>query len=114
MEIIIVLAILIVLAIVILIVSLYKAHQERCILKAVSNLDKKGYTYNNNIHVVDLCHYSETDDVNEAYLFFENLQREGKIKASFQLTGTNSESSYRHFDEERRGIQHPVITKIAA
>jgi hypothetical protein len=114
MEIIIVLAILIVLAVAILIVSLYKTYQEKRILEAVSNLDKKGYTHNNSIHVVDLCHYSETDDVNEAYLFFDNLQREGKINASFQLTGTNSESSYRRFDEERRGIEHPVITKIAA
>jgi hypothetical protein len=114
MEIIIVLAVLIVLAIVVLIVNIYKAHQEKRILKAISDLDKKGYMYKHNIHVVDLCRYSETDDVNEAYLFFNNLKKNGKIKSSFQLTGSNSEGSYRRFDEERRGIQHPVMTEVAA
>ena len=73
MEIIIVLALLIVLAIVTLVVNIYKAHQEKRILEAVSNLDKKGYLYENNIHVVDLCRYSSTDDVNEAYLFFNKV-----------------------------------------
>ncbi len=113
MEIIVILAGLIVLAIVVLVVNLYKAHQEKCILEAVSKLDKKGYMYKNNIHVVDLCRYSETDDVNEAYLFFDSLQRAGKINPSLQLTGSNSEGSYRRFDEERKGIHHPVMTKIA-
>ena len=114
MEIIIILALLIVLAIVILIVNVYKAHQEKCILDAVADLDKKGYLYDNNIHVVDLCRYSATDDVNEAYLFFNDLQKNGKIKSSFQLMGSNSEGSYRRFDEERRGIQQPVMTEVAA
>ena len=114
MEIIIVLAVLIVLAIVILLVNVYKAHQEKRILDAVADLDRKGYLYKNNIHVVDLCRSSETDDVNEAYLFFNSLQKNGKIKSSFQLTGSNSEGSYRRFDEERRGIQHPVMAEVAA
>lgn len=113
MEIIIVLAVLIVLAIVILIVNVYKAYQEKRILEAVSKLDRRGYMCENHIHVVDLCRYSDTNDVNEAYLFFNNLQRNGKIKASFQLIGSNSEGSYRRFDEERRGIHHPVMAEIA-
>ncbi|HFC93643.1 MAG TPA: hypothetical protein ENJ51_12615 [Leucothrix mucor] len=114
MEIIIVLALFIVLAIVILIVNVYKAYQEKRILDAITDLDKKGYLYDNTIHVVDLCRYSATDDVNEAYLFFNNLQKNGKIKSSFQLTGSNSEGSYRRFDEERKGVQHPVMTEVAA
>ncbi|MCK5810408.1 MAG: hypothetical protein KAH00_04925 [Cocleimonas sp.] len=114
MEVIIVLALLIVLAMVTLIVNVYKAYQEKRILEAVSDLDKKGYLHENNIHVVDLCRYSSTDDVNEAYLFFNNLKKKGKIRSSFQLTGVNSEGSYRRFDEERKGIQHPVMTEVSA
>ena len=113
MEVIIVLAVLIVLASVILIVNIYKAHQEKRILEAVSKLDQKGYLHENNIHVVDLCRYSKTDDVNEAYLFFDSLQRNGKIKATYQLTGSNSEGCYRRFDEERRGIHHPIMSEMA-
>ncbi len=113
MEIIVILAALIVLAVVVLIVNIYKAHQEKRILEAVSKLDKKGYLHGNNIHVVDLCRYIKTDDINEAYLFFNSLQRNGKIKASFTLMGSNSERSYRRFDEERKGIKHPVMTEIA-
>ncbi len=113
MVIIIILAILIVLAIVVVIVNIYKAHQEKRILEAISKLDKKGYLHGNNIHVVDLCRYMETDDVNEAYLFFNSLQCNGKIEASLNLIGSNSERSYRRFDEERKGIQHVVMTKIA-
>ena len=113
MEIIIILAVLIVLAIVVLVVNIYKAYQEKRILEAVSKLDKKGYLHEKNIHVVDLCRYMETDDVNEAYLFFNSLQRNGKIEASLNLIGSNSERSYRRFDEERKGIKHPVMTKIA-
>jgi hypothetical protein len=113
MEVIMALAVLIVLAIVILIVNVYKAYQENRILEAVSKLNRKGYMCENNIHVVDLCRYSETDDVNEAYLFFNSLQRNGKIKASFQLIGSNSKGSYRRFDEERRGIILPVLSEIA-
>ena len=112
MEILMLLALLIVLATVVFLVNTYKAHQEKSILKAVSSLDKKGYLHKNNIHVVDLCRYSQTDDVNEAYLFFNNLQRKGKIKASFQLMGSNSEGSYRRFDEERRGIQRSVMVEL--
>jgi hypothetical protein len=92
----------------------YKTHQEKCILEAISNLDRKGYTYKNNIHVVDLCRYSQTDDINDVCLFFNSLQRKGKIKSSFQLTGTNSEISYRRFDAQRKGKQHNAITEIAA
>jgi hypothetical protein len=114
MEILIVLALLIVLSTATLLVNLYKTHQEKCILEAITNLDKKGYTHKNNIHVVDLCRYSNTDDINEAYLFFNNLQQKGKINASFQLTGTNSEGSYRRFDEERKGKQCTVTIEIAA
>jgi hypothetical protein len=113
MEILIVLALLIVLAIVVFLVNTYKAHQEKYILEAISNLNKKGYMHKNTIHIVDLCRYSQTDDVNEAYLFFNNLQRKGKIKSTLQLTGSNSKGSYRRFDEERRGIERSIMTELA-
>ena len=96
-----------------LVITKYKEHQERYILQSVSHIVHKGYMHNNQIHVVDLCRFSDSDDVNEAYLFFNRLQRKGKIKESMQLIGTNSEGSYRRFQNERKGIIYHKITEIA-
>lgn len=97
----------------ILLIGKYKAYQEKHILASVSHIIKHGYMHDNRIHVVDLCRFSDSDDVNEAYLFFNRLQRKGKIEESLQLIGTNSESSYRRFDDERKGVIHHEATEVA-
>jgi len=97
----------------ILLVTKYKEHQEKHILQSVSHIVHNGYMHNNQIHVVDLCRFSDSDDVNEAYLFFNRLQCKGKIKKSMELIGTNSEGSYRRFQDEREGIKHHKVTEVA-
>jgi hypothetical protein len=71
--------------------------------------------YNNQIHVVDLCRFSDSDDVNEVHLFFNRLQNKGKIKDSLELIGTNSVGSYRRFENERKGDieEHTKTTEVA-
>jgi hypothetical protein len=86
-----------------LIITKYKEHQEKYILQSVAHIIDNGYMHNNQIHVVDLCRFSDSDDVNEAYLFFQRLQNKGKIKDSMKLIGTNSVGSYRRFENERKG-----------
>lgn len=97
----------------VLLIGKYKASQEKHILLSVSHIVKHGYMHNNCIHVVDLCRFSDSDDVSEAYLFFNRLQRKGKIEESLQLIGTNSESSYRRFDDERKGLVHHEAVEVA-
>ena len=86
-----------------LIITKYKEHQEKYILKSVAHIIDNGYIHDNQIHVVDLCRFSDSDDVNEAYLFFKRLQNKGKIKDSVELIGTNSVGSYRRFENKRKG-----------
>lgn len=96
-----------------LLITKYKEHQEKYILQSVSHIIHNGYMHNDKIHVVDLCRFSDSDDVNEAYLFFNRLQHKGKIKDSLTLIGTNSKGSYRRFKNEREGIKYDKTIEIA-
>lgn len=100
-----------------LVVIKYKEHQEKYILRSVSHIIHNGYMYNNQIHIVDLCRFSESDDVNEAYLFFNRLQNKGKIQGSVELIGSNSLGSYQRFKNEREGknndLTHGKTTEVA-
>lgn len=96
-----------------LLILKYKEHQEKYILRSVTHIIHNGYMHDNQIHVVDLCRFSHSDDVNEAYLFFNRLQSKGKIKASLTLIGTNSEGSYRRFQNERQGVKYDNKVEVA-